>query len=260
MNIGIIALGWLGEELAKEYSETAKEVWGTTRNNEKQSRISGNAKINVVIWKNDEGISVEMQEKLSITDLLILNLPPSVFQNETYAEGLVKFLPYLKSDTKVIFTSSTSVYPSHLIDAVESYVFKKDEINKIGEAEIALQSKLNNRLTILRLSGLIGEDRNPVHYLIKKETNDHPDRPVNLAHRKDIIKIISKVTESDYFGEILNVCHPEHPTRKNYYTEKARQLNLPEPHFSQSILGEQDKVVNCHKLMNKLDYKSFVPL
>jgi len=260
LKIGVIALGWLGEKLANKLTKNGADVWGTTQLPEKQTRIKEHSKIDCLIWRNDEGISEKLKEKLKQTDILILNLPPSVFQNENYSEGLAQFLPFLNDMAKVIFTSSSSVYPSHLSNAVESYNFKANEINKIREAEIKLESSLGNRLTILRLAGLIGEDRHPVYYLAKKISNDEADKPINLIQRSDVIETISKVITSDYFGEMLNVCHPEHPPKEVYYSSKAKQFNLPELNFIKSILNENHKVVNCEKLINNLGYKTFEPI
>jgi len=260
LKIGVIALGWLGEELAAKLSERGADVWGTTQHRDKQMRIKQNGEIDCLIWRNEGGISIELQEKLKQTELLILNLPLSVFQHESYSTGLAQFLCSLNDMAKVIFTSSSSVYPAHLSDAVETYDFKEDEVNKIREAEIKLESALGKRLTVLRLAGLIGEDRHPVYYLAKKTSNDEPDKPVNLIQRSDVIETISKVITSNYFGEILNVCHPEHPPRKVYYSNKAKQFNLPKLNFTKSILNENHKVVNCEKLINNLGYKTFEPI
>jgi nucleoside-diphosphate-sugar epimerase len=260
LHIGIISLGWLGQKLAMHLAANKAEVWGTVSTEEKSNRINENTIIEALVWQSNEGISNALKSKLSATDILVLNLPPSVFSNETYAQGLSQFLPFLHENAKVIFTSSTSVYPNDLEDAVESYVFKDGEINKIGEAEAKLSSLLSDRLTILRLAGLIGEDRNPVYYLAKKEMNDNPDKPVNLIHRQDIIQIIEKLIRLDYFGQILNVCNPEHPSRENYYSKKAKQFKLPELNFSQQVLNEVDKVVNCAKLKDTIGYTKFVKL
>ena len=260
LKIGVIALGWLGEELALKLSGLGANVWGTTQHADKQMYIKKNSKVDCLIWQNEEGISSELQEKLKETDLLVLNLPPSVFQQGNYAKGLAQFLLFLNEMAKVLFTSSTSVYPSHLIDAKESYVFKEEEINKIREAELQLTSSLGSRVTVLRLAGLIGFERHPVYHLAKKENNDDPNTPVNLIQRIDVIETIKKVIELNYFGEILNVCHPDHPTRKTYYSQKAIQFKLPEIQFNENILNENHKVVNCLKLIDDLHFKNFTPL
>lgn len=260
LQIGIISLGWLGEKLAKQMSQNGAKVWGTVNSQEKANRLKIDTLIEAIVWKSEVGISELVKSKLLSTDVLILNLPPSVFQHESYAGGLVQFLPFLSQNSKVIFTSSTSVYPSNLLNCKESYVFKEKEISRIEDAENALKKRLGQRLTILRLAGLIGEDRHPVNFLAKKKSNDHPKKSVNLIHRKDVISIIEKVIREDFFGEILNVCNPNHPMRIDYYSAKAEQLKLPKLNFHKDEIIQNDKIVDCDKLVKFFGFTKFTEL
>ncbi len=253
--IGIVGLGWLGQSLG-EFLKPEADIWGTVSTAEKAEKINAKG-IHALVWRSDERFSEEMRAALHQTDILVLNLPPSVFSSVTYAEGLCSFLMDLPERAKVIFTSSTGIYPDHLTDAKETYVFQPEESNRLLEAELSLRDMLGDRLCVLRLAGLIGEDRNPVHYLAKKAVNDHPDKPINLIHRLDILRVIRIIIQKDYFGEILNVCHPEHPTRKDYYGKMAKQLQLPPLHFASSIENEPIKIVNSYKLQEHLNYNSF---
>jgi nucleoside-diphosphate-sugar epimerase len=257
--IGVVGLGWLGEALAIHLKQAGHTLWGTTRSDEKQARIE-ELGIAVYLWTNTNDFSEAFTNALSTTDFLVLNLPPSVFKDNTYAEGLFSIVKQLSSNCKVIYTSSSGVYPAHLVDATEDYVFQDEESNKLLEAEQVLAEELKERLCILRLAGLIGEDRNPVTYLAKKEINDEPDKKVNLIHRKDILRIVTQIIAENHFGEIFNVCHPEHPTRKAYYSRIAQQYNLGEIRFSKNITELPSRAVNCRKLQNKLSYPIFEPL
>lgn len=258
--IGVISLGWLGLRLAEQLALRGAKVWGTSRNSEKMTEQSLDSAVDVVYWNQGDGLSSDLQLKLSTIDLLILNLPPSVFQNGNYASGLMQFLPFISSETNVIFTSSTGVYPSNLSDAKEDYEFANGEMNRLLEAELALRQACGKRLTILRLAGLIGEDRHPVQYLVKKAVNENPEGKVNLIHRKDVIQIIDRIIEHNFWGEILNVCHPDHPSRKSYYTMKAKLYSLRLPKFVEQSKNEDNKIVNCNKLLNDLGYSSFESL
>lgn len=258
--IGILALGWLGLSLAEHLSLAGAKVWGSVRSTAKRDLLAEDVRIETIVWENEAGISKELALALSSTDVLILNLPPRVFQNQRYAEGLLQFLPFLPSEAKVLFTSSTGVYPDHLLDAKEDHIFRVEDMNPILEAENRLKESCGNRLTIMRLAGLIGSDRHPVYHLVKKETNVHPEKSVNLIQRQDVLSVIEKVISSDYFDETLNVCHPYHPSRKSYYENAAIQFNLPKPHFTQSSLSEADKVVNSQKLVHKLGFNNFTSL
>ncbi|MDG2465559.1 MAG: hypothetical protein P8M61_10770 [Crocinitomicaceae bacterium] len=254
--IGIIGLGWLGESLADFLKTEQNQVWGTVTSAEKAARISQKG-ISTLRWNSQDSFSEELKKYFSQTDILILNLPPSVFKTITYAEGLSAFIPYLNKKAKVIFTSSTGVYPDHLENVREDYVFQTEDSNKLIEAEETLQQQLGDRLSILRLAGLIGEDRNPVRYLAKKEVNDDPNKGVNLIHRKDILRVVDLLISRNVFGEIFNVCHPSHPTREAYYTQKALDYNLGKIKFGPPTKNQLNKVVNCDKLQKELNYNQF---
>ncbi len=254
--IGIIGLGWLGEKLASELQDLTYSVWGTVRGEDKAKRLAL-AGIHAITWQSGNPLEEDLKEALSDSDFLVLNIPPSAFKDISYAAGLASFLQYISSETKVIFTSSTGVYPNNLEDATEDYSFKPEESNALLEAENVLIQQLGNRLCILRLAGLIGEDRNPVFYLAKKEINQDPDKRVNLIHRKDIIHVIQQVLGEGHFGEIFNVCNPDHPTRKKYYNKMAQLFNLPSIQFTHSENNSINKIVNCSKLQVTFSYEKF---
>lgn len=257
--IGIVGLGWLGESLYHFLASENTNIWGTVSSVEKQKRMQKDG-VTALVWNSSHQFSAALEQALELTDLLILNLPPSVFKTTSYAEGLHAFLKRLKPTCQVITTSSTGVYPKHLVDAKEDYVFEEHEKNPLLEAENVLKQALGDRLCILRLAGLIGEDRNPVFYLAKKEINHEPDKPVNLIHRKDVLRVIQRVIERSFYGEIVNVCHPDHPSRKDYYARAAKQFNLGDIKFDVSDAFYLKKEVNCSKLQTKLQYTQFEPL
>lgn len=258
-NIGIVGLGWLGKAAAMHLQQEGYTVWGTKRERTGDTDYVDQG-IEVITWQSESSFSEELNQALKKTDILILNLPPSVFKKQTYATGLLAFVSQLPEKAKVIFTSSTGVYPEHLADAREDYTFEKEEKNALVEAEETLRELLGNRLCILRLAGLIGEDRHPVYFLVKKLVNSDPDKPINLIHRTDILKVISQVIEEDHFGEIFNVCHPHHPSRKEYYSQVAAELGLPTIHFSGSENKTVKKIVNSFKLQEKLKFHNFESL
>ena len=69
--------------------------------------------------------------------------------------------------------------------------------HKVSNAENALKSWGENRLCILRLGGLISEDRNPAKFLATKEINDKPDKRVQLIHRNDIVGVVKMVIKKE---------------------------------------------------------------
>jgi nucleoside-diphosphate-sugar epimerase len=260
LKIGIVGLGWLGLELGKSFQKSKHSVWGTVRSDQKAKELSGQD-MSVHPWQFPEEPSASILALAMETDVLILTLPPSNFTKEdpkNYAEVLNAWKERCSAQTKIIYTSSIGVYPDDLENATEDSSLKEN--HPIVLAENTLLKNTRSRVTILRLAGLIGEDRNPVRFLVKKEENDTPSKPVNLIHRLDIIGVIKMILEKNYFGEILNVVHPNHPSRREYYCKMAELLNLPTPQFTQKEEKMNYKVVNCSKLASHLGYNQFLEL
>ena len=82
----------------------------------------------------------------------------------------------------------------------------------------------------------------------------HPSKnaPINLIHQHDCIGIITAIIEQNFWGEKINASTPFHPTRKEYYTSKAKELGLELPQFEES--DDSGKVIDSSKLVAKLGY------
>ena len=169
-------------------------------------------------------------------------------------------IPFIENSTveKVIFISSTSVYnESDLIQTVteESVLHPDTESGKqLVEVENLLRNNSNFQTTVIRFGGLIGEDRNIVKMLTGKTNVGNPDAPINLIHQQDCIGIICEILKQNCWNETFNAVAPNHPTRKNYYTEKAKQFHLTAPIFNENetTIG---KIVSSEKLERVLGYR-----
>ncbi len=256
MNVGVVGFGWLGLPLAKDLSKKGFNVWGTVRSVEKQTQIQESSGLQTQCWDNSKPVSI-LQSQLSETDLLIITLPPSSFEGNSYAETVNSLAQFLPQTGKVIFTSSIGIYPNESKEMDENESDLK--CGKILDAENALRKWSKNKLSVLRLGGLIGEDRNPAKYLVRKEINDRPNQKVQLIHQEDVIRVIHEVVEQNKFGETFNVVHPGRPTREKYYTYMADKLNLGSIRFDKEQSAE-GKNINVSKLRNELGFRKFKPL
>ncbi len=173
------------------------------------------------------------------TDFCIITIPfsRSLTNPFAYSDGikeLIKQLP-IKSYKKVIFTSSTSIYPIK-----NSYVNETSELDTtdraiaLHNAEQAIMKSSRNSF-ILRLSGICGHTRTSSPKL-KQQIIENSNLPVNLIHVDDIIDamnhLLTKPTSQK--NNIINVTSSEHPTRKEYYTYLCKLFNLPTPQFKES--------------------------
>tara|TARA_B100000508_G_scaffold141096_1_gene146906 strand:+ start:141720 stop:142517 length:798 start_codon:yes stop_codon:yes gene_type:complete len=246
---GVVGCGWLGLSLAENLTQLGFEVHGSTRSEEKADEISISGLQMHVYNASDRNSEAEW---LSDIDLLVINIPPSSM--DEYTEDLLSIVRKINDKCNVIFVSSTSVYPNTNSTVNESTVTSGTNRNGpiVSEAERALLQYLSNRLTILRMSGLVGGERNPVTYMSGKEISGGKD-PVNLVHRDDCIGVILRVSEKESWGEIYNVCCSDHPTKREYYEHAAEKHQVPAPMFEEN--STKFKIIDNEHLKRSLDYE-----
>ena len=251
MNWTIIGCGWLGTSLTEVLLNGGDEVIATTTRIEKKSALEQKG-IKTIILNVNSQISTEI---IDFSEIVVLSVPPFNKSNPTYyGDALENLVQQFPSKTKFLFLSSTGIYPQKNGIYTEEYDFKiEEQNNSLFQAEKKLSEALESRLTILRLGGLFGEGRHPIYQLSGRENLANPQGKINFVGKNDVISILKKTVQQNKFGELFNVVFPEHPTRENYYTLKAKELNLLPPsfNFSPGIIREIPSV----KVQNVLNYK-----
>ncbi|RED24812.1 nucleoside-diphosphate-sugar epimerase [Flavobacterium cutihirudinis] len=264
--ISILGCGWLGLPLAERLLEKENLVKGSTTSENKLS-ILEKAGINpFLVALESESVSESITDFLSESEILIIDIPPKLRGNQsfstplemTFVRKIENLIPFIEKSIvkKVLFVSSTSVYGDEN-DLINEETIPNPETESGKQlllAENILLENKNFQTTILRFGGLIGEDRHPVKHLSGKENLENPDAPVNLIHQNDCIGIIESIINQSKWNEIFNAVAPFHPTREEYYTQKAKEQNLVLPKFS-SEQSNIKKVVLSKKIENVLDYK-----
>lgn len=263
-NISILGCGWLGLPLAKSLIAKGFSVKGSTTSLEKISLLQ-NAGINPFqLTLSEEEISGDINSFLSDADILIIDIPPKLrgSSGENFVAKIKTFIPFIEKNgvPKILFVSSTSVYADDNSVITEATQPQSDTKSgrQLKEAEQLLQSNVNFKTTVIRFGGLIGEDRHPIRFLAGRPQLENPDGPINLIHQTDCIGIIDHIITQDCFGETFNAVAPIHPTRKDYYTQKAKALGLPLPEFDESnpsvgktILSDKVETFLGYKFHNK---------
>jgi len=259
--ICIIGCGWLGLPLAKYFIEKGADVNGSTSTKSKIKTLKLAGVNPFLLQLSSEKIVGNIDACLDHCKILILNIPPGLRKNpaQDYLGMMQLLVPHIENSSieNLLFISTTSVYE----DTVETPIL--DETSKTSSSTVA--SKLliveqlfkNNskfRTTILRFSGLIGENRHPAKYLSGKTGVKNPEAPINLIHQKDCIQIIASIINHNAWEELFNASSPSHPSRVNYYKQVCRDLNLPLPQFdySKTSVG---KIISSEKLARELDYR-----
>lgn len=175
----------------------------------------------------------------------------------TFVSKIKNVIPFIEKSTieNVLFISSTSVYgEDNLIVTEETELNPDTESGKqLVQAEQLLQNNQNFKTTVLRFGGLIGEDRHPIKFLAGRTNIENPNAPINLIHQDDCIGIIQKIIELNSWDQVFNAVTPFHPSRKEYYTQKAVDLNLKLPEFNSENLTFGKTILSA-KIENVLGY------
>ncbi len=261
--ISILGCGWLGLPLAEQLLQAGYRVKGSTtaKNNLALFESRG---IEPFYLKLDPKLRGENLDDFFSSEVLIINFPPERREDIVdYHQAQISYLiSAIKTSrvTRVIFVSSTSVYPDLRREVFED---EKSPPSKLsGKALLAVEELLLNctafETTILRFGGLIGYDRMPGRFLSGRKDVANGDAPVNLIHRDDCIGVIRRVIEKDLWGEVLNACADIHPSRRDYYTSQAERIGVEPPQFKNG--GDVDfKLVSSNKLKHLLSYQFIYP-
>jgi len=262
--ISILGCGWLGLPLAKRLIQKENSVNGSTTS-ESKLIILENAGINpFLVTLESESISESINDFLGESEILIIDIPPKLRGNneeslrKIFVEKIETLIPFIEKSSvkKVLFVSSTSVYgDANELITEETIPNPETESGKqLLLAEAILQKNPNFETTVLRFGGLIGEDRHPVTSLSGKENIANPDAPVNLIHQNDCIRIIEEIIDQSKWNEVFNAVAPFHPTKEDYYTQKAKEQSLILPKFS-AEKSNIKKTISSEKIENSLKYK-----
>lgn len=273
--ISILGCGWFGLPLAKTLINNGFQIKGSTTTTDKLT-ILENTGINPFLitleanssLSNTSIFSINFEKFLEHSNILLIAIPPKLRAEvkENFVSKIINILPFVEKSSieEVIFISSTSVYGKNNLVIDEESVLNPDTESgiQLAETEQILLKNTNFKTTIVRFGGLIGEDRHPVRFLSGKTNIENPNSPINLIHLDDCIGIILSIIEkfncnSAKQNHIYNAVAPFHPSRKEYYTQKALEMNLSLPEFSienipvNEIVG---RIIFSKKIENELNY------
>jgi nucleoside-diphosphate-sugar epimerase len=257
--ISILGCGWLGLPLAKSLLQKGFSVNGSTTSTEKILVLKNSGISSFEIILEGKTISGNIQEFLKGSETLIIDIPPKLRGNskENFIEKMETLIPYIENSTikNVLFVSSTSVYAED--NSLVTEDTKPQPETEGGRQLLAVEQILlgnsHFKTTTLRFGGLIGEDRNPVRFLAGRKNIESPKAFINLIHQEDCIGIILKILAKESWNETYNAAAPFHPSREDYYTQKAVELNLVAPEFNYEM-PTFGKIILSNKVENSLEY------
>ncbi|MFA5461933.1 MAG: hypothetical protein WC274_07640 [Sulfurimonas sp.] len=219
-SIGIVGCGWLGKPLCLELQKSF--------NVECFSRE--NTPDNASFWQSD---------------IIII----AIHTKDNYLTTLQKIATLTNPTSDIILMSSTSVYKEFDEDVDESASITKHSLIKEAE-ELLLGSR--ERVLILRLGGLMGEDRVAG---VWKSVSSFSDGFVNYIHRDDAIAIIDKIIHEGVRSGVYNLVAPMHPSRKEIHQKNAKKQEREVGVFD----GFSKRRISSKKVMDELGYTFLHP-
>lgn len=253
--VSIIGLGWIGEPLAVYLKEKGHSVQGSVTSPEKQEKLKskGIEAVRFSLNPHPEGNGFN---SLFNSEILVLNIPPRTRSaNGTFHLEQLKYMRSLLDRSqvrKVIFVSSTGVYPEVISDVEYTEDFPISLENTGNEtlfrSEQRMKADPNYELTIVRFGGLLGDDRIPGKYFSGKE-NVAGHTPVNFIHRLDAVRMLAWIIEKELWDETFNGAAPIHPLRRDIYEKNAAELDIAPPASYQNESEGKDRLISSSKLL-----------
>jgi len=241
-NVSILGCGWLGTSLGISLIDEGYSVKGSTTKTEKSTLLEANDIEPFII----DITSFEEFDDFLQTDILIISITS---KDIDAFENLIDQIQN-SSIQKVIFISSTSVYPRSNKVMTEEDVVLKTPLTTI---ENLFRENSFFETTILRFAGLFGDERHPSNWFKNGRKIPQPRGFVNMIHKEDCIEIIHEIIDQNCWNETFNACSNHHPTRRDFYTIAKLNAQCELPEFEENEEYEW-KIISSKKVQAVLDY------
>ncbi len=251
-SIAIFGAGWLGLALARKLQ--ADSVYSV------KLSVTGEAKRNALEAEGLCAFQLTAPENLNSestfwqAETLVISMAPrgDYFAYPERVGAVASTFLARSAGGQIIFTSSTSVYPDTGLAVDETCVQEPTSHNGISiKATERILVGLSERVYILRLAGLIGEDRNPIFRMAGRTGLTGGANRLNLVYRESCLAVICALLVRPIPYGIYNLAINEHPRRDDYYLAGARAYGLELPEFIEPE-WTGDKIVLAEKIKNVL--------
>ena len=242
-NVSILGCGWLGKPMAVSLLNDGFLVKGSTTSEIKIQELES---LGIESYCIDITEFEEFDLFLASDILLIAITLKDIDAYERFIEQIE-----ISSIQKVIFISSTSVYP-----ASNSIVTEETETMNTPLSEIENLFKNNTffETTIIRFAGLFGPGRHPGSWFKNGKIIPQPNGFVNMIHQEDCINIIHEIIDQHCWPTTFTASRHAHPPRKAFYINARNSLNFEMPIFEENSQLNY-KIISSKKLQENLNYQ-----
>lgn len=246
----IAGCGYVGSVAAKLFADSGWDVTGWVRTNEMAGRVGeGEISLKAVDLTNLDAVRSNAFGANVVVHCA--SSGPDSY-GHVYRDGVAN-LSACFAGTRLIFTSSTSVYPQRnrvLVTEESPAEPDSDNARILREAE---EIVLENRGIVLRVAGIYGPGRS---FLLRSTMNGTAvatDRIVNQVHRDDVASAIFLVGQYQTIDppRIFNVVDDMPAPRAEILAWLSGRLNLPLPTSlaaAEQKQGHSNKQVSNAKL------------
>ena len=218
--ISIIGCGWLGRPLEKSLKKDHEvECFSRTKTQDDSP-----------FWQND---------------IIII----AINTKDNYLKTLQKIAKLTNQISTIILMSSISVYREFDEEVDENTPINEVKLQREAEA---LFTSLKKNVLILRLGGLMGDDRISGNW---KNISTFSDGEVNYIHKEDVINITKEMIRTKIKSGIFNLVAPLHPLRSQVHKKNCEKFGFKLGSFD----GRTNRVVLSDKLLSELNYKFIYP-
>ncbi|QPG06091.1 NAD-dependent epimerase/dehydratase family protein [Salinimonas marina] len=233
-NLTLCGCGWLGQHLVRRLP-SEYQVLGTTRSADNAARLS---QLQVLPHCYLLGDDPQALSRTNGASPVILNIPPGARKkplDPAFVDNMKTLIDafFAAGSTYLIFISTTAVYGDQNSTITEQTA--RQPVTASGSAHVEIEDYLQqhyaNKSVVIRLAGLIGADRHPIHFLSGRSL-DKGEQVVNLVHEADVCQAILSLLKTPITGAALHLCALKHPKRGHFYNTSAQKKGLEAPVFN----------------------------
>ncbi len=235
----IVGCGYLGRRVAALWLRQGHRVFATTRHRADELRGLG---VEPVICDVVTGTGLEvLPAAATVVYCVGFDRSTGLTMRDVYLRGLENVLNRLPVPGRFLYVSSTGVYgqtQGEEVDETAATEPAEESGRVVLEAERLLRARLP-RAIVLRFAGIYGPGR-----LLRRQAIEagealvgDAEKWLNLIHVEDGAAAVLAAEARGTDGVACNVCDDCPVRRREFYTEMARVLGAPPPHFVPPAAG-----------------------